>query len=315
MTTVINMKYFNIKNTFHFLLLMISFKLSAQSDPKLSAYFFTPLTYNPAYAGSYEGMSFSSAYSTQWVGFDGAPKTIFFSGHGTFINSKTGLGLDIINDKIGATNETKTMFNFAYHIELNDKWKLSLGVKSGFSNYTIDYRLLNIENPSEFQGGPNIVNNVDFNFGTGFYLYTKKYFLGISTPNILTNKYIDSYKNTLANSSQNYFFTTGYSFELDDEVLLKPTIMTRVVKGAPISTLYAINLDWKEKIYGSLNFELDSSIGAFAGFRFLEKFMVGYSYDISVNKFSNYNGGIHSIFLNYRLEDFWKRERCSCNTF
>lgn len=309
------MEHFNLKHIFTLFLLLIYLKLTAQSDPKLSAYFFTPLTYNPAYAGSYEGMSFSSVYSSQWVGFNGAPKTLFFNGHGTFVNSKTGLGLDVINDKIGAAIETKTMINFAYRVELNDKWKLSLGIKSGFSNYTIDYRLLNIENPSEFQGGPSIVKNVNFNFGSGLYLYSKKYFLGISVPNILSNKYIDSYKNTLANSSQNYFFTSGYTFELDDEVMLKPTIMTRIVKGAPISTLCAVNLDWKQKFYGSLNFELDSSIGVFTGFRFTERFMVGYSYDISVNKFSNYNGGIHSMFLNYRLEDFWQRERCSCNTF
>lgn len=309
------MKLLSVDLKMIILTLLVTIKINAQSDPKLSAYFLSPLTYNPAYAGSYEGMSFSSAYSTQWVGFDGAPRTLFFSGHGTFFNSKTGLGLDIINDKIGASTETKAMLNYAYNVELDDIWKLSLGIKSGFSNYTIDYRLLNIENPSEFQGGPDIVNNVVFNFGTGFYLYTTKYFLGISSPNILNAKYIDSYRNTLANSSINYFFTTGYSFELDDEVFLKPTILTRIVKGAPLSTLYAVNLNWKEKFYASLNFQFDSSIGIFSGVRFMEKFMVGYSYDISVNKFSDYNGGIHSIFLNYRLEDFWKRERCSCNTF
>ena len=78
----------------------------------------------------------------------------------TFFNSKTGLGLDVINDKIGASTETKVMLNYAYNVELNDIWKLSLGVKSGFSNYTIDYRMLNIENPNELQGGPDIVNNI-----------------------------------------------------------------------------------------------------------------------------------------------------------
>lgn len=295
--------------------IFLSLNLFAQSDAKLSTYIFTPLTYNPAYAGSYEGMSFSSVYSSQWSGFEGAPKTLFFSGHGTFINSKVGLGLDVINDNIGAVNEYKIMGNFAYHIELNDKWKLSMGIKSGFSNYTIDYRLLNIENPYEFQGGPNVVNDINFNIGTGFYLYTKKYFLGLSVPNILSNKFIDSYRNSLANTTQNYFFTTGYSIELDDEIYLQPSIMSRLVKGAPMSTLYSINLNWKEKFYANANFELDVSAGFFTGYRFLEKYMVGYSYDISVNKFANYNNGTHSFFINYRLQDYWKRDRCSCNTF
>lgn len=309
------MNYFNLKPVFLLFMLLTNIKLTAQSDPKLSAYFYTPLTYNPAYAGSYEGMSFSSAYSSQWVGFDGAPKTFFLSAHGTFFSAKTGLGLDIINDNIGATTETKTMLNFAYQVELNDQWSMSLGIKSGFSNYTIDYRLLNIENPGEYPGGPNTVTSINFNVGTGLYIYSKNYFLGLSAPNLLANKYIDSFNNTLANSSQNYFLTSGYEIELDDEIILKPTIMTRIVKGAPLSTLYAVNLDYKEKFYGSLNFDFNNSIGAFTGYRLMEKIMVGYSYDTSINKFSNYNGGIHSVFLNYRIADYWKRERCSCSTF
>jgi type IX secretion system PorP/SprF family membrane protein len=309
------MKNLKLQPLFFLFLMLTYVKLTAQSDPKLSAYFFTPLTYNPAYAGSYEGMSFSSAYSSQWVGFDGAPKTFFLSAHGTFFNSNTGLGLDVINDNIGATTETKTMLNFAYHIELNDQWHLSLGIKSGFSNYSIDYRLLNIENPGEFQGGSNMVTTINFNVGSGFYIYTKKYFLGLAVPNLLTNKYIDSYNNTLANSSQNYFITSGYVIELNDEVILKPTLMSRIVKGAPLSTLYAINLEYNETFYGSLNFDFDNSIGFFSGFRFMENIMVGYSYDTSINNFSNYSGGIHSAFLNYRIADYWKRERCSCSTF
>ena len=78
-----------------FIILNIS---QAQSDPKLSNFIFSPLTYNPAYAGSYQGMSISSLYSTQWVGFDGAPQTMFLSGH-TKYDDRVGLGIDFMNDK------------------------------------------------------------------------------------------------------------------------------------------------------------------------------------------------------------------------
>ena len=226
-------------------LLLISTKLLAQSDVKLSSFFFTPLIYNPAYAVSFEGMSFSSLYTSQWVGFEGAPKTFLLSGHGTFINSKIGLGIDLINDQIGASNETKISSNIAYDIDINNTWNLSMGIKTGLSNYNIDYRMLNIENPYELINNPNAVNNLNFNLGFGFYLYNQNYFLGVSIPNILPNKYFDNYKNTLANSSQNYFFTTGYSFELGNGLNIQPAVMSRIIKGAPVSTLYGVNLNLK----------------------------------------------------------------------
>ena len=69
------------------------------------------------------------------------------------------------------------------------------------------------------------------------------------------------------------------------------------------------------QFYLDLNIDLNSTIGGFAGFRIAEQFLLGYSYDASINNFSNSNGGIHSFFLNIRLEDYWQRERCGCYSF
>ena len=62
----------------------------------------------------------------------------------------------------------------------------------------------------------------------------------------------------------------------------------------------------RKKNYGSLNVDLNSTLGGFAGFRINEKYLLGYSYDTSITKFSNSNGGIHSFFPNICLEDYCK---------
>ena len=102
---------------------------------------------------------------------------------------------------------------------------------------------------------------------------------------------------------------------VDEEIFLQPNFVTRVADGAPISTLAALNLNWKEKFVASFNFEMDASVGGFFGFRFFENFLAGYSYDLSVLDLGKYNGGIHTFMLNYRVGDYWSKKRCACFTF
>lgn len=289
--------------------------LRAQSDVSLSNFYLNPLAYNPAYAGSFGGMSFSSYYSSQWVGFDGAPKTLFINGHGTFFNEQTGIGLEIINDEIGVTSESKILGNYSYHLQLNNSWKLAMGLKAGFSTYSVDYGKLNIENPNEMYNSYEKSVWTNYNMGLGFYLYQEKFYLGISVPNLLKNTFLQTYNNTQANSTPNYYLSSGYKLEVDKEVYLQPSILMRVIEGSAVNTLFATTLNWQDKFYGGLNVDLTSSIGGFAGFRFAEKFMVGYSYDNSITRFSKSNNGTHGFFLNIRLDNYNSKEQLGFYTF
>lgn len=285
----------------------------AQSNPKLSNYEFAPLTYNPAYAGANDGFIFSSVYSTQWLGFDGAPNTIFLTTHG-MINSKVGIGLNIVSDHIGATKESKIIGNFSYRINLNKDLILAMGVKSGLATYNIDYNMLNIENSEEISVFSQNNNTINFNFGTGIYLYSDNYFLGVSVPNILTSKYLDTYNETQSKTTRHYFLTTGYSYNFMSGITFQPTLLMRIAKGAPISTLINFNLNWKNKYFTSFNIDPNTSIGGYVGFKILEKHIIGYSYESSINKFTNYNNGNHAIFLKLKFDNFLNRN-CSCSIF
>ena len=297
------------------LLLLIPVIAIGQSDIKLSNFFLSPLIYNPAYAGSFEGMTFTSFYSTQWVGFEGAPNTAFINGHGTFLGPKTGIGAELIHDEFGITSDTKFLINYAYHLDLNAYWRLSLGVKTGFSWYSVDYNRLSIENPFEIQDGFERLNTMNFNFGAGFFIHNERFYFGVGVPNILRSNYLDAFRNTVANTRPNYYISSGYSLPVGDEIFLQPMLLTRITEGAPINTLLALTLNWQEKFYSSVNVDVESTLGAFIGVRPGEKLMIGYAYDTSINNFSRSNDGIHSFFLNLRLDDYWQRKRCGCYTF
>ena len=58
------------------------------------------ITVNPSYAGSREYMVINFTNRNQWIGIDGAPKTQTITTHTGLSETKLGVGLSIVNDKI-----------------------------------------------------------------------------------------------------------------------------------------------------------------------------------------------------------------------
>jgi type IX secretion system PorP/SprF family membrane protein len=92
---------------------------SAQQDAQYTQYMYNTIEINPAYAGSRGVLSVFGLYRTQWVGLDGAPETSTFSINTPLSNKKLGLGLSLVNDKIGPTNENTLSADFSYSKLLN----------------------------------------------------------------------------------------------------------------------------------------------------------------------------------------------------
>ncbi|MCF1423280.1 PorP/SprF family type IX secretion system membrane protein, partial [Mangrovimonas futianensis] len=95
----------------------------AQQDPQYTQYMYNMNVMNPAYAGSFEGLSLGALYRSQWVGVDGAPKTATFNGHMP-VGRKVGLGLSFVNDQIGPVKENNAYVDFSYTLELGGGHKL-----------------------------------------------------------------------------------------------------------------------------------------------------------------------------------------------
>lgn len=311
----VNKYIFNKIGFFVLLCVLACAEGHSQADIKLSNYTFTPMTFNPGYAGSYGGLIIKSFYTSQWSGFEGAPQTLFVNGHDRFTDSRVGLGFNFVNDQIGATSDTKATGNFAYHVPLNENWTFSPGIKAGVSNYSINYSKLSIENPGELANSEGDYSSVNPLLGVGFYLHNDNIYLGFSVPNVLKSSYENEFQNNTAKTRPNYYLNVGYTWELSKSFELQPSFMTRFVNGAPPSTMVSILGNWEEKFYGSINFETDVSIGGFFGMRFMKNFMAGYSYDSALGEFSKYNGGIHSFFLSFRISELTKRRRCSCFSY
>ena len=139
------MKMYKLKYTIFLTLLIFSvIRVFPQSNPKLSNYEFSPLTFNPAYAGSDTGITFHPYIVLSGLDLREHQNTFFCSSG--MINSKIGLGLDFVSDKIGASNETKLLGNFSYKFNYL-KIGMQLWGKTGFNIYNFDFTAINIQDP------------------------------------------------------------------------------------------------------------------------------------------------------------------------
>src|SRR5690606_31305689 len=145
---------------------------------------------NPAYAGSKEAMSVTLLHRQQWVGFAGRPITTSFSSHGPLMNNTMGVGLSILNEKIGAQNRNLIYGSYAYRIKAGEKGKLALGLMGGVE--TQSYKFGNIKvsdtGPADPQFSQNAPNIVAPNFGFGVYYSSKTYYAGLSIPRLIDNQ-------------------------------------------------------------------------------------------------------------------------------
>lgn len=103
-------------------------KMIAQQDAQYTQYMYNPMNVNPAYAGSRDVLSIFGMHRTQWLGLEGAPVTNTISIHTPLKESAFGLGLSIVNDKIGPSDENSISIDVAYRISLSNS-VLAFGLK------------------------------------------------------------------------------------------------------------------------------------------------------------------------------------------
>lgn len=272
----------------------------AQQDAQYTQYMYNTINVNPAYAGSRGVMSIFGLHRTQWVGLDGAPVTNAVSINTPLNNSNLGLGVSLVNDRIGPTSENQFSADLSYTIQTNDTYKLSFGIKATGNLFSLDVNKLNPVDATD-PSLQNIGNQFSPNFGAGVYLHSDKLYLGLSVPNFLQDtKYSDNsvsvYKERL-----NYYAIGGYVFDISSGVKFKPAFMTKIVTGSPLQLDLSGNFLIQDKLTLGVAYRWDAAVSALAGFQITDGLFIGYGYDLETTKLRRYNSGSHEIFLRFEL--------------
>lgn len=291
------------------ILMLGSTQVQAQQDPQYTNYMYNTVNINPAYAGSRGSMSIFGLHRTQWVGLEGAPTTNSFSVNTPLRNSKLGLGVGYVNDRLGVIDENTISLDVSYTIDLNKKnSKLSFGVKGSFNLLNVSYSRLNKFDPNDPLVLTDISNEASPNIGAGVYWHNEKSYLGLSVPNFLEN---DRFDNGTVYSSMNqrmhYYLMGGHVFEINPTLKFKPAFLLKAVAGAPLQADVTANFLIHDKLTLGAAYRWDAAWSALAGFQVTDGLMLGYSYDAETTKLGRYNNGSHELFVRFELFNKYRR--------
>ncbi|PRX53153.1 type IX secretion system membrane protein PorP/SprF [Flagellimonas meridianipacifica] len=288
----------------------------AQQDAQYTQYMFNTLSVNPAYAGSRGQLSFAGLYRSQWVGLEGAPETFTVNLHSPIRNSRLGYGISIVNDNIGdgVVQETYLDAVLSYTIDVSLDAKLSFGLKAGGNMLSLDFNgLRNFD--QEVVSQENIDNQFSPNFGLGVYYHTDRFYAGLSAPNILETEFFDNSAgdsnsvNFLATERINFYFITGYVFDLNSQLKFKPALLTKAVGGAPLQVDMSANFLFADRFSFGAAYRWDAAVSALAGFQITDQIMLGLAYDRETTELggTQFNDGSFEVFLRLELLKAFQR--------
>lgn len=293
------------------LLAAAGFTSKAQQDPMYTQYMFNTQTINPAYAGTWESLSFMVLARQQWLGITGAPETFSFSMQAPLKNERVALGLNLINDKVGLEKRFYLFGDYSYMLPLNEKSSLRLGLKGGFTNYSNNLQGHQTNAPGSGIIDEAFMGEIDRkwmpNFGVGAFLYGQKYFVGLSVPKIIQNDFENNYNNLSVTSEiQHYFLTAGLVFDLGENLKFKPTMLTKATfsaeTAAPVEVDLTANFLIKERFWLGAMYRTGDSFGFIAQWIIDKKLRIGYSFDYTTTNLRKHETGSHEIMISYELK-------------
>ncbi len=283
---------------------LISLQGYTQQDPQYTQYMYNMSVLNPAYAtDNPDVINFGALYRAQWVGSEGGPTTGTFFAHSP-IAKKVEMGFSLIHDQIGdVVKQTNAFVDFAYVLKLNEKQKLSFGIKAGATFFSTNFNGFVYSDELPDPAFAENLSRVFPNVGVGTFYFGENYYLGLSSPNLLRTKHLESENGIIATGVEeiHYFFTGGYVFNLNDNLKFKPAFMSKVVTGAPMSLDLTGNFLINNVFEIGAGYRWDDSVSGLVNFKVSPSVRIGYAYDYTTSNLGRFNSGSHEIMILFDL--------------
>ncbi|HEY6503761.1 MAG TPA: type IX secretion system membrane protein PorP/SprF [Chitinophagaceae bacterium] len=244
--------------------------VAGQQRSHYTQYILNNYILNPALSGIENYTDVKVSVRDQWVGLNGAPRTVYFTAHGpigkkdyktsatsynipgenprgnSYWESYTasephhGVGLTVLNDKTGNFNRFTTYATYAYHLGLNARTNLAAGFSAGFTIVGLNADGKAFFGPT-FPSDPALagttgeVNKMKPDLGAGLWLYSADYFIGLSAQQIIPQKLAFADDATFESKGMlvpHIFLTGGYRFMINDDINAIPSVMVKYISGA-----------------------------------------------------------------------------------
>jgi len=279
-------------------LVLMIYSANAQQIPLQSHYFFQEHIINPAYTGSRTYNPIYLGYRNQWSDFPGSPETFTLGVH--YLREKNhGIGGGFFRDNLGgAYSQTGAQFNYAHHVQIEDKASFSLGLGTIFNQFSGDYSNLDPNDPA-VQIGNESKLATDLSLGAHF--SSKGLKLGLSVNNLMESSISDYGVVPADNRLNRQFHLMGsYKVDFDSSFALEPMFLVRTIGSTPTQLDATILAHIKQIVSLGLTYRTGDALAFITGIEY-KNLLLFYSYDMTTSSAQSYTGQTHELTLGTRI--------------
>lgn len=306
-------------------------------DSQFSQFYASPLYLAPSFAGSTDGDRISLNYRSQWPSIANAFQAYSLGYDHYFPHLKSGVGLLLFREQAGSSSfaTTNVGIAYAYKFRFRSGWRISPGLTFFYTQRNISFDDLVFEdqliNPeTEGTAEPNILSkksDIDASFSV--LAFNKNYWAGFTWDRILMPN--RSLTGDIVNDPFKFSIYGGAKFDIFDRYnwasgqSISPAFLFKMQDNYSQLDLglywYQMPLVigiWYRGIPVFKELTSNDAIAFLVGFK-IDKFSIGYSYDLTISKLVGFTGGSHEISINYLFnQGVTKREKrrmIPCPTF
>lgn len=246
----------------------------------------------------------SLSYRHQWVKLDDAPRTITAQFNHFNEDLNVFFGANLIQDQTGPTSFTGVSLSGGYAIELTRDWKLAFALSAGVAQYRIKAAELNFLEAGDIAQANNSKIAPDLGMSASIY-FDKKYFLGISVPQILGfNLNYQDENNDFELKRIRHYYANGGALIPFDGSWLEASGFVRFIPNIPVNYGANIRYEYEEIFWVGVGGSSAKSGTMEGGLLFdlggtYSKMRLGYAF---TNFFAGYSpnfGTVHDIKVSF----------------
>ncbi|OHX66234.1 PorP/SprF family type IX secretion system membrane protein [Flammeovirga pacifica] len=305
-------------------------------DAQLSQFYASPLYLNPSLAGTGGDGRANINYRNQWIGVPLNYNTFMASFDTPIPKKNIGLGILAHQDLLGVSSgPTMSRFTFnisgAYHLKINKKHNLSLGLQAGIQQSSLGFNQLVFDDQIDNNGNINgstadklsDQNKIYPDISSGIMYYTDHFWVGAAFYH-MNQPSISRLENGIDILPLRYSINAGYKIPLtyrwkgaiadyNDKTI--SLMMHYQSQGTSDQLSIGANLNYNPLLFGiwyrglplKLNNHPDKinhdAIVLMSGVK-LKKVTIGYSFDFPIGGLKVGEGNSHEISIRYDFNFF-----------
>lgn len=281
----------------------------AQQQPHNTQFMYYKLGYNPGAAGSQESTCISCIVRQQWIGLDGAPSMAVATFNMPLFNQRVGVGANLYRHTIGITNIYNVDGVYAYRVRLGNGM-LGLGLQASVRSLEHDFQRTVAIQPKADDPNipPSTRDKFIFNFGTGAYYDSERFYFGLSVPRLLKSNIDFAVSDVvIAREVQHIYLMGGLKLPINANLELQPQALIKYVDGAPVDLDANINLLIAKRYVTGLTYRIGGdrisgvgdSIDFLLGAQLTKNLVVSFSYDYTLSQIKDYTTGSIEFSAHY----------------